>query len=988
MGTAASEGALEQRRALVFTDLVDSTEWVQRVGDQRAAAWWAEHDERARELLARFQGQEVDRSDGFFLLFDDVANAAEFAAAYHAVVASLGLQTRIGLHVGTVALRPNRPHHVAQGAKALEVDGIAKPIAARIMALCAGGRSLLTAEAAAALPPAAPAGHTLHRHGHYRLKGVTEPVEIFELTRHAAACEPPADTDKAYRVFLSDGLWRPARQVRHNIAPERDAFIGRQVELRELANRLESGGRLLTLMGPGGTGKTRLARRYALAWLGDWSGGVYFCDLSDARGLEGIHYAVSCALGVPLTRDDAGSQLGHAIAARGRCLVILDNFEHVVSFAAATVGHWLDRAAQASFVVTSRERLHIAGEDVFSLQPMDLEREAMALFEVRARAHKPGFVIDAAHRAQVGQIVRLLDGLPLAIELAAARMRILSPAQIVERLRDRFALLAGGQAPASRQVTLRAAIDWSWNLLAPWEQAALAQCSVFDGGFTLQAAEAVLDLSAHAGHAPTLDVVQSLVDKSLLRTWTPQSATRLDIAEPFFGMYLSIHEYAAQKLTAFGDALREHVEDRHCAFFARFGTDEAQAALFTHGGIVRRHALALEIDNLVTACRRALGKGSTRLAVETFLGAWAVLEAQGPFGVALALGRQVAALDDLTAHQRALVDMATATAMRTMGQGEAATGLLWQALTTARQSTDPLDAPLVQQHLAIAIHRHGNPAEAHRHFAAALAGFESLGHRARQGMLLANLANLQMEEGDTAAARDTYDAALALHRQVGNRAAEGITLGNLGTLLYDLGHHREAGVAYAQALAIHRDSGNLLQEAITLCNMGILCVHEGDAGQGLAHYRESLRIHREIGNRRGEGVVLGQIGEVHQHANEFEPAREHFEMALQIHREIGNQRFEAGTQANIAMLLAGHGEFDAALISLDASEQLLRRVNDMLTVAKLTCMKGEVYCRKGDLESARAALTQAQALARELAAQPDSEIGRGIQRLRRLLVVD
>ena len=187
---------------------------------------------------------------------------------------------------------------------------------------------------------------------------------------------------------------------------------------------------------------------------------------------------------------------------------------------------------------------------------------------MRARAQRPDFVLNDANRAAVAEVVRLLDGLPLAIELAAARVRVLSPAQLVARMRDRFAILAGARGMAARQATLRAAIDWSWDLLAPWEQGAFAQCSVFDGGFTLEAAEAVLDLSPWPEAPSAMDVVQALSDKSLLRMWVPAAKSRYDIEEPFFGMYLSIREYAAEKLDAGGAAARRAAEERHGVHFA------------------------------------------------------------------------------------------------------------------------------------------------------------------------------------------------------------------------------------------------------------------------------------------------------------------------------------------------------------------------------------------------------------------------------------
>ena len=562
--------------ALLFTDVVDSTLLVERLGDARAAQVWAEHDRHARDLLGIHKGREIDRTDGFFLLFDAAADAARYALAYHRAIADLELSARVGLHVGDVTLRENTAGDIARGAKRTEVEGLAKPFAARVMALARGGQTLLSAAARAALGGEIDDEEGLESHGHYRLKGVEAPVEIFELgLRARCAFAPPDDAEKAYRVVKAGDLWHPLREVRHNLPAERDAFVGRATLLRTLAQRLDAGVRLLTVLGPGGTGKTRFVRRYGLAWRGDWPGGVYFCDLSEVRSLDGIFFTVAVALGVPLGKGDPVVQLGHAMAARGRCLMILDNFEQITCHAANTVGVWADRAAQAAFVVTSRERLHLGGEEVLPLEPLPLGSDAVELFAVRARAQRPDFVLGAANRAAVVEVVRLLDGLPLAIELAAARVRVLSPAQLVERMRDRFALLAGARGPAARQATLRAAIDWSWDLLTAWEQAALAQCSVFEGGFTLEAAEAVLDLSTWPDAPSAMDAVQALVDKSLLRTWSAGEPGRFDLDEPYFGMYLSIHEYAAQKCQASGPQEERQTQRRHGEYFAGFGSEAA-----------------------------------------------------------------------------------------------------------------------------------------------------------------------------------------------------------------------------------------------------------------------------------------------------------------------------------------------------------------------------------------------------------------------------
>ncbi len=967
---------------LLFADLIDSTALLERVGEARAAALWTEHDRRARQLLAQVDGLEIDRSDGFFLLFNHVNDAVRFAVGYQRMVGEFGLAARIGVHQGSVTLRRNLPDEVARGAKPLEVDGLAKPLAARIMALAAGGRTLLSADAAAALDSAALEGQVLHRHGHYRFKGFETPVEVAEVAAPSAASAPPADGEKAYRVVHVGDLWRPVREVPHNLVPERDVFVGRQVDLRYLAEQIEGGARLLTVLGPGGTGKTRLARHYAMAWLGEWPGGVYFCDLSEARDLDGIHFAVGQALGVPLSKGNAGAQLGHAMAGRGRCLVILDNFEQVQPHAQATLGRWLDRAAQAHFMVTSRERLRVAGEMVLALAPLDLGDDAIALFAARARAQQHDFAVDAGNRDAVAEIVRLLDGLPLAIELAAARVRVLSPAQIVLRMKDRFALLAGARGDVARQATLKAAIDWSWDLLTPWERAALAQCSAFDGGFTLEAADAVIALSDWPDAPPVLDAIQSLVDKSLLRAWLPKAVERQDIAQPYFGMYLSIHEYAKQKLQALGERAAGEAEHRHARYFAGFGSDPALDTLLRHGGIVKRRALALELENLVTACRRAIERNDAEAAAACFLAAWTVFEVQGPFSLAVTLGLRVNQLDAIEPHQRALVQIALANALRDEGKIAPSKAMLAESLSLARQSQDRRAEAAALRHLAVAHHRDGHMDEAQRHFDAALALHEVLSDRPQLGALHANIANLEMEQGRIVEARASYQAALALHREVGNRTAEGIALGNLGTLQHELGHVAEAKAAYDAALLIHREAGNLLQEAVTLGNLGMLLSEQGAYHEAAGHYRSALQIHREAGNRRGEGVVLSLIGELHMTLGEFEASKAHLDEALRIHREVGNRRFEGGALGALGELLVAQGRIEPGLQTLGAAIDVLREIGDRLSVAKLLCAKGGAGLGAGNQTSAMSALGEAEIISTELGAEPASDLGRRIEVLR------
>jgi predicted ATPase/class 3 adenylate cyclase/Tfp pilus assembly protein PilF len=968
--------------ALLFTDVVDSTRLVERLGDARAAEVWAEHDRRARDLLARHRGREIGRADGFFLLFDDPTEAARYALAYHQALADLALSARAGLHVGPVTLRENTAEDIARGARSTEVEGLATPLTARVMALAGPRQTLLSRAAREALADRLPEGTEVESHGHYRVKGVEAPLEIFELgVRGSSPFVPPADVDKAYRVVRAGELWCPLREIRHNLPAERDAFVGRIVELRTLAARLDAGIRQLTVLGPAGTGKTRFVRRYGWAWLGDWPGGVYFCDLSEARSLDGIYFAVAVALAVPLGKDDPGVQLGHAIAGRGRCLVILDNFEQVLTHASASLGRWLDRAADAAFVVTSRERLHLPGEEIFPIEPLPLEKEAIDLFAARARAQRPEFVLGDANRAAVAEVVRLLDGLPLAIELAAARVRTLSPAQLVERMRDRFRLLAGARGAAARQATLRAAIDWSWDLLTPWEQAALAQCSVFEGGFTLEAAEAVLDLARWPDAPPAMDAVQALVDKSLLRTWVPAGQGRYALEEPYFGMYLSIHEYAVEKLRASGLGAERAAEERHGRYFSSFGTDASLDALFRHGGVRRRRALALELDNLVAACRRAVARGDGENAVAAYRAAWEVLALQGPFALGAALGAQVLALDGIDASLRAAALVTRALALWRVGRMEEAGTGLAQALALYRELRDRRREGSVLGSLGIVHHEQGRMEEARGHYEDALAISREVGDRRAEGSILGNLGNLDSDQGLMEEARAHYLLALDIHREVGDRGAEGTVLSNLGSLHHEQGRLEEARAHYDQALATHREVGNRSYEGFVLGTLGVLHREQGRIEEARAHYEAALAIHREVGNRF-EGFVLSNLGLLHREQGRMEEAQAHYDQALATHRAIGNRRDEGVVLGNLADLLVQQGRMGEAREAFREGETLLRELGYPLELAKILCTRGRVEVTAGHLDAARAALAEADTVAAAIGAGPDSELCHEIAKLR------
>ena len=529
-----------------------------------------------------------------------------------------------------------------------------------------------------------------------------------------------------------------------------------------------------------------------------------------------------------------------------------------------------------------------------------------------------------------------LDGLPLAIELAAARARLLSPTQLLDRLSDRFRLLGGRADDTGRQTTLRGLIDWSWDLLEPWERAAIAQLSVFRNGFFMEAAEAVLDLSAWPEAPWALDVVGSLLDKSLLRSWEVGGLPR-------FGMYVSIRDYATEQLEQGAASDREALALRSATYYARFGTVEYRDLLNTHGGGRRRQLLALELENLLAGAEVAIGAGDPSVAGGCVLGAWEQFRMAGPFLERAEVLTRVLAMDGLDDLQR----------MRLLGTR----GWL--------------------------LHLRGQPDEVLEHYEAALAIARTLGDRRWQGVWLGSLGILHRVQGRIPEAKKHYEAALSVARELGDRGREGNWLGDMGSLHRQQGRIPEALDYTMAALSIARELGDRRFEGIQLGRLGSLHKGQGRIPEAREHMEAALAIARELGHRLNEGMQLGNLGDLFLVQDQSEDAGRHFEQAILI----GDEALTAMAGAfrgSLALVRAGAGNVPEARALLDRGEEQLRGV-DALELAKLQCKRGQVEHRAGKVAVAQAALDEARTISSERGVGPDSELGRAVADLARLL---
>ncbi len=956
-------------RALLLTDIVDSTRVAQELGDAAFAALSLAHDRAARDLLPHWRGREIDKTDGLLLLFESAADAVGYALAYHRSLARLGLpfKARAGLHVGPVTLRPNSAADVALGAKPLEIEGINKPIAARVMELAHGGQTLLS-EAARRQLGEGDNALRLQSHGHWRLKGLPEPLELFEVGEPGAPFMPPPDAAKAYRVVRQGDLWQPVREIKHSIPAEHDSFVGRHEPMHALAHNFEQGTRLVSVLGMGGTGKTRLVTHFGRHWLGEFGGGVWFCDLSQARGLDGIAHAVAQGLEVPLGTGDPVTQLGHAIAGRGNCLVILDNFEQVTRHAAETLGKWLDRAADARFLVTTREVLGLPGEQVLALAPL-LPDEAAHLFLQRAKAAKPDFLPTADDLAAIDPLVKLLDGLPLAVELAAARVRVMPARTLLARMRERFKLLVSSGGRVDRQATLRAVFDWSWELLTEPEKAALAQLSVFEGGLTLEAGEAVLDLSGGPQVAWPVDLLQSLVQKSFI----------YQVGDARFGLLVSVQEYAG-----------EHLCTPHR--YAGSGPDAALSAQTRHGayfaGLEKSRTLSgqgTDLANFVTACRRAVSRNDTGMAVTLLERAWESLKLQGPFRVGSELASQVLAMHALGGAAAARAQWVAGNAMQWCGRYAEAHPHFEVALALARSSGEPHCAARALRNLGDLDIRAGRTDEARAHYGAAMESARALRDGQIESDVHNGLGNLDEALGRIEDARAHYETALTLARDCGDRQREGSILGNLGLLSADQGRMEEALVRHEAALTAAREAGNLRLEGSSLCNLGMLLQLLGRAAQAQPRLAAALATARALGYAQLESNVLCNLGIVYESLARPEQAQAHYEAALNLARMLGDTGSEGQFLGYLGLLHARQSRHALGRECLDAGQALLSAVSEQIGLAVLLCSRAEAEHLAGDSAAALLTLMAADAIGAEVGAGPESEIGLSLARVRALV---
>jgi predicted ATPase/class 3 adenylate cyclase len=727
----------------LFTDVEGSTRLLHELGAEGYATALAEHRRAIREACAQEGGVEVDtQGDAFFFAFPRAPDAVAAASAMTESLKDGPVQVRVGLHTGT-------PLVAAEGYVGDDVH-----FAARVAASGHGGQVILSAATARALEPSDTVSQGLLDLGEHRLRDIADAVSIFQL---------------------GDGSFPPLKTISNtNLPRPASSFVGREVELRELLSRIEAGARLVTLTGPGGSGKTRLAIEAAATLVPEYKAGVFWVGLAPLRDPALVTETISQTLGA---RDGLTEHVGER-----ELLLLLDNLEQVVE-AAPELTALLQACPNLALLVTSRELLRVSGEVEYPVPPL-AEPEAVSLFCERAQLEPSGAIAELCAR---------LDDLPLAVELAAARTKALSPAQILERLSERLDLLTGGRDADPRQQTLRATIEWSHELLSPEEQQLFARLSVFAGGCTLEAAAEVADAD--------LDTMQSLVEKSLLR-----------FSRERYWMLETIREYAAEKLEA--SKLAEELREGHAEYFSALA-EEAYPQL-TGSPKQWLGRLEAENDNLRTALDHLEAARDTQRALQLAGALWKFWDMRSHVTEGGRRLERVLAEDSLPTPARARA-LNGATAMALMSNDTETARA--RAVAALALYTDLGD----ERGIAGSIQLCGNVEARDEHFERALELFEdALGRFEKLGddhhilLEMRLVAWMHHELGDVSAARALHEEVVRRAKATGDLRMQATSIGALGEYALREGRVEDALPLLSAGFRISRDIGERAEILVAL----------------------------------------------------------------------------------------------------------------------------------------------------------------------------
>jgi predicted ATPase/class 3 adenylate cyclase len=863
-------GESTQTLTFLFTDVEGSTAaWLRNPSTMGAAL--ARHDELIENIVSQHGGHVVrprGEGDSRFAVFRLTSDALKAACAIQRALLTepwaldAPLRARIAIHTGECTLRNG------------DYYGPSVNHCARLRAAAHGGQVLVSDVSAALVSEARPTEITLRDLGPHQLKDLEHPERIWQVLHRDLPAEFPPLASKRVSPL-------------HNLPEELSSFIGRSEAVAE-ARRLLTESRLITLVGPGGIGKTRLALRVAAEMGASFRDGVWLARLDSLNDPDLVPVTVAAVLGVDNLHAFAADEAVASTGASRELLLVLDNCEHVADVAAEVADLLLAHCRGMRILATSREPLRVAGEVTVRVGPLSLpaadhaqrvdDSEAIRLFIERARARNRGFSPTEENLPALGEVCRRLDGLPLAIELAAARTTLLTPEQLVARLTRRFDLLSAGNRTAlPRHQTLRGAIQWSYELLSDRERIAFDRLSVFAAGWTIDGAEAVC-ADGLVLKGDVLELLGLLVDRSLV---VVQDVNAL---EPRYRFLETLREYAREKLAERGET--DVAFTRYVDYFIALG--EGARPHLSGGQLYANWLQRLEADkdNLLAAMRWCLERHDVDRALRLGGAVWRF------WYVRRALGEANVWLE-------ALLEVLSGPA-RTATRARALNGA---GVLASQQGDYDRAQSLHQESLSIV---------------------QELGERELIATSFNNLGMLALFRRDFTSAQALLEESLAVTRETGNEVRYAIVVANLASLYESQGEYARARGFYAESVACYRRAHDRLGMSMGLSQEGHVALAEDDVEAAQARCEESLDLARDAGHNGAIAVACLELGLVRLRHGDITAARALFRESLSVQR--GPRHADERTRiprclVGLAGVDAAEGRPERALTLISAAEQ-------------------------------------------------------------------
>jgi predicted ATPase/class 3 adenylate cyclase/Tfp pilus assembly protein PilF len=786
--------------------------------------------------------------------------------------------------------------------------------------------------------------------GERRLKDVIEPIRLYQVISKDLREEfPPLKTLDA----------RP-----NNLPIQLTSFIGREKEMKDVKDKLRQN-RLLTLNGTGGSGKSRLSLQAGADLIDDFANGVWFVELAAVSDPEFLTSEIINALGIREEPKKTPEETLVDYLKDKEILIILDNCEHLINACAELTERLLSSCPKLKIIATSREALNCEGEQTFKIPALThpdpnskdtpeqlTQYESVRLFIERALSVNPKFRVNNENAPALAEVCSRLDGIPLAIELAAARTKVLSIEKIFERLDDRFSLLTGGKRTAlPRQQTLRALIDWSYNLLTEEEKILWGRLSVFSGGWTLEAAEEVCEDEV-TGKNEIVEMLSQLTEKSIVI---------YDESKERYRMLESMKQYGIEKLSD-----KNGMFLRHLNYYLEL-SEKAEPELNGNDPKLWLDILEADHSNFISAIDWSTNNENTEkgaLVAAALGGFWST---KGHYSTGIRLNENIIqSPGEIDKSVKGKLLSSIGVFKFSQGDYEQAKKYSKESLAIRREIGDNSGIAVSIENLGKATALLGDIEQAKEYYEESLVIRKEIGDKSGIADSMHSLGTLSANQGDYEQAKEYYEESLIIRREIGSKNGIAATIHNLGSLSSYQGDYAQAVKYFEESLIVRKEIGDKNGIAATIHNLGTISIHQGNYEKARRYLDESLAVRKEIGDKYGIAATMNHLGVSFLHQGNYEQTKKYYERSLAVRKEIGDKYGIADSINNLGGVMFAQGNHELAEKYYEESLAIYKEIGNRSGIAMSILNLGHISCERGDYGQARKYFEESLSIRREI----------------------